>query len=109
MKGADSGFYPDHSRFGVGCGFPPYTKRESQPLGLILRRSRVTDRSTLVAVGFVDVMTFSISANTEGAQISCIQHRDGMLDTESYDLVGRMIQGIAGDPFHFFTGVVPRG
>ena len=40
VKGANSGFCQGHSRFGGGHGLSPYTKRESQPLGLILRCSR---------------------------------------------------------------------
>ncbi len=28
-------FYPGHSRFCVGRGFAPYTKRESLPIGMI--------------------------------------------------------------------------
>ncbi len=63
MKGADSGFYPDHSRFGGGCGFSPYTKRESEPLGLILRCSRGHGSIDLGGGRLVDVMTFCISAN----------------------------------------------
>ena len=40
VKSANSGFCHGHSRFGGGHGISPYTKRESQPLGLILRCSR---------------------------------------------------------------------
>ena len=40
VTGANSGFCHGHSRFGGGHGLSPYTKRESQPLGLILRCSR---------------------------------------------------------------------
>ncbi len=46
----------------VGCR--PHTKRESQPIGLILRRSKgATIRSTLVAGELVEGMAISIRAN----------------------------------------------
>ncbi len=39
MKVEDSRFSPGHSRFGVGRGFAPYTKRESLPIGMIPGRA----------------------------------------------------------------------
>ena len=44
----------------------------------------------------------------EGAQIPRVQDGNAVSEAKRDDLIGRMMQRIAGDPFRFLTGAVSR-